>query len=56
MATTLGSVAALAFVPPAAFLPDAAAALVGVLLYVALVGVIRPAGLRNAWFYLRDLR
>ena len=52
----VGGLAALAFVPPAVVLPDAAAALVGVLLYVALVGVIRPAGLRSAWFYPRDLR
>ena len=52
----VGGLAALAFVPPAIVLPDVAAAVVGVLLYVALVGVIRPAGLRSAWFYLRDLR
>ena len=52
----VGGLAALAFVPPALLLPETAAALAGVLVYVALVGVIRPAGLRSAWSYLRDLR
>ena len=48
--------AALAFVPPALLLPETAAALTGVLVYVALIAVVRPAGLRQAWVYLRDLR
>ena len=52
----VGGLAALAFVPPALLLPDTAAAVTGALAYVALVGAIRPPGLRRAWLYLRDLR
>ncbi len=55
-AVVVGLLAAMAFLPPALLLPDAAAALVGALIYAALVAVIRPPGLRRAWFYLRDLR
>jgi hypothetical protein len=48
--------AAVSFVLPALLLPGATGALVGVLVYSGLVAVIRPPGLRQAWFYLRDLR
>ena len=46
---------ALAFVPPALLLPAVPAATVGVVLYVVLVVVVRPRGLRDAWRYLRAL-
>ena len=52
----VGLFAAASFVVPALLLPDAAAAVVGTLVYVGLVAVVRPPGLRRAWFYLRDLR
>jgi hypothetical protein len=48
--------AGLAFVLPALLLPASFAALAGVLLYAALIALVRPAGLREAWFYLRALR
>jgi hypothetical protein len=44
------------FVPPALVLDSSAAALVGLGAYVALVGVLRPRGLRASWGYLRALR
>lgn len=48
--------AAVAFVPAALLLPETPAALAGVVAYAALIAVVRPAGLRRAWRYLRDLR
>ncbi len=44
-----------AFVPPALLLPAPAGAAAGLLLYVALLAVVRPAGLRASWRYLRSL-
>lgn len=52
---TVGVGALLAFMPPALLLPAAAAAAVGVVLYVALLALARPAGLLTAWRYLRAL-
>jgi hypothetical protein len=45
-----------AFLPPALVLGSLAAAAVGVVLYVVLVVVLRPQGLRASWVYLRGLR
>jgi hypothetical protein len=36
-------------------LSDGYAALAGLLAYVALIALVRPRGLREAWAYLRDL-
>lgn len=47
--------AAVAFVPPALVLASTAAATVGLAAYAALVGLVRPPGLREAWRYLRAL-
>jgi hypothetical protein len=54
-AATAATLAAVAFVPAWLLLPSAAGALVGVLVYGALVAVLRPAGLRGAWRYLHAL-
>jgi hypothetical protein len=59
LAVAAGIVAGLSvlgFVPPALVLGSSAAALVGLVVYVALVGVLRPGGLRTSWGYLRALR
>jgi hypothetical protein len=45
-----------AFVPPWLLLDSAAAAIVGLGLYAALVGVVRPRALTASWAYLRALR
>jgi O-antigen/teichoic acid export membrane protein len=44
-----------AFLPPALVLGPVAAGMVGLAVYVALVALIRPAGLRAGWSYLRAL-
>jgi hypothetical protein len=44
-----------AFLPPALVLGSSAATLVGLVVYVLLVGVTRPQGLRDSWAYLREL-
>ena len=54
-ALTVAAGTVLAFVPPGLLLPAVAAAVVGLGAYVALVAVVRPAGLRDAWQYLRSL-
>jgi hypothetical protein len=46
---------ALAFVPAALLLPAVPAAVVGLVVYTALVAVVRPRGLGDAWRYLRAL-
>ncbi len=51
----VAAIAGAAFVPPAAVLGSFAAAATGLLLYSALVAVVRPPGLRAAWAYLRSL-
>jgi hypothetical protein len=45
-----------AFLSPALVLDSWAAAAVGLALYGALVGALRPRGLRTSWSYLRALR
>jgi len=45
-----------AFAPPGLLLGGVASALVGLALYVGLVALIRPRGLRESWSYLRALR
>jgi len=53
-----GGVAALAIVAfgaPALFLSPGAAATVGLALYALALGLVRPAGLRGSWRYLRSL-
>ncbi len=52
---TVAAGAALAYVVPGVFLSAVPAAVVGLIVYVAIVGVVRPAGLRDAWRYLRAL-
>lgn len=47
--------AAVAFVPPALVLPALSSAGVGLALYAVLLAVVRPAGLRASWQYLRSL-
>lgn len=49
----VAALAVVAFVPPALVLAPPAAAIVGLAAYAALVGLVRPAGLREAWQYLR---
>lgn len=48
-------IAVVAFVPPALVLDSLAAATAGIVIYGALLAVIRPPGLRTAWSYLRAL-
>ncbi len=52
----VGALTVAAFVPPALVMGSVAAATVGVVLYVALVTLVRPAELRASWAYLRELR
>jgi hypothetical protein len=47
-----GLAAALSFGVAALLLPPAAAGLMGLLAYVALLGLLRPGGLREAWRYV----
>lgn len=54
-ALTVAAGVAVAFAPPALLLPSVAAAVVGLVIYTGLVVVARPAGLREAWQYLRTL-
>lgn len=54
-AVTIAAVTVAAFVPPALFLPSLGAAVTGLVLYVALVALLRPRGLRESWGYLRAL-
>lgn len=55
-AFTCGGLATVAFGVPRAAIGPISAALVGLLLYAAAVGVWRPAGLRHAWAYVRALQ
>jgi peptidoglycan biosynthesis protein MviN/MurJ (putative lipid II flippase) len=45
-----------AFLPPGLVARGAVGALVGLVLYVALVALVRPRGLTESWAYLRALR
>jgi hypothetical protein len=59
LAVAAGGVAAIAlvaYVPPGLLLGSIAAAVLGLVLYAALVAAVRPAGLTSAWRYLRALR
>jgi hypothetical protein len=51
-----GAVAACAFGVPRALLPAVAAAAAGLVLYVAVLALWRPPGLRQAWAYVRALQ
>lgn len=51
----LGVITAAAFLPPALVLDQVATALVGLLLYCALLAAVRPRGLAASWHYLRRL-
>jgi hypothetical protein len=55
-AATVAGFAVVAFFPPSLVLDSLAAALVGLLVYVAVVVVVRPRGLKSSWAYLRALR
>ena len=54
-AEALALLALVAFVPPSLVLAPAAAAAVGLALYIVVLGLVRPAALRGAWRYLRAL-
>lgn len=55
-ALACGALASLLFGVPSTFLGPVATALAGVVLYTAVLGVWRPAGLRHAWAYVRTLQ
>ena len=55
-AAAIGAVAVAAFLLPSLLFGTVVAALVGLVLYVALVTAWRPAGLTRSWGYLRALR
>jgi hypothetical protein len=54
-AVACGAVAAAAFALPRSVLGPVAAAAAGLALYVVVLSVWRPAGLRSAWGYVRTL-
>jgi hypothetical protein len=54
-ALTVAVLAAAAFVPPRLLLGSVAAAALGLALYAALLGLVRPRGLLAAWRYLHNL-
>jgi hypothetical protein len=54
-AATIALLALVAFVPPSLVLGPLGAAVVGLGLYAAVLAVLRPAPLRDAWRYLRAL-
>ena len=54
-AVTIALFALVAFVPPSLVLAPPAAAAVGLALYAAVLALLRPAPLRDAWRYLRAL-
>jgi peptidoglycan biosynthesis protein MviN/MurJ (putative lipid II flippase) len=51
----MGALAAISFLAAARLLDPVPAAIVGLLLYAALLGALRPRGLRAAWSYMRAL-
>jgi hypothetical protein len=51
----VGGLTVLAFLPPALVLDSFASAGIGLVLYVALLMLIRPRGLTAGWRYLRAL-
>jgi hypothetical protein len=55
VAVSVGGLAALSFGAFALVASDALAAVGGLVLYVALLAVVRPRGLREAWGYMREL-
>ncbi len=54
-ALTVAVGAVIAYVPPGLLLSAAVGAAVGLCVYVTLLAVVRPAGLLDAWHYLRAL-
>jgi hypothetical protein len=54
-AATVAAIAIAAFLPPSLVLGSLVASAVGLLVYGALVALVRPAGLTAAWHYLRSL-
>jgi hypothetical protein len=55
-AAVCGGLAALAFGVPNAVLAAVPAAVVGIAVYVTVLAVWRPSGLRHAWSYARALQ
>jgi hypothetical protein len=55
-AIVCGGLAALAFLLPRLVTGTVAAAVIGVVLYAAVLALWRPAGLRHAWAYVRTLQ
>jgi hypothetical protein len=55
-AVACGAVAAVCFGLPRAVLGPVAAAVIGLVLYAAALGIWRPPGLRHAWAYVRTLQ
>jgi hypothetical protein len=54
-AAVVGGITIAAFVPSALVLGSALSAALGLVVYVALLALIRPRGLRTSWHYLRAL-
>ena len=54
-ALTVAALAAVAFVVPALVLAPGVAAVVGLVIYLAVLALVRPPGLRSSWQYLRSL-
>ncbi len=54
-ALTVAAIALVAFLPPSLVLGPLGAAVVGLALYTAVLGLLRPAPLRDAWRYMRAL-
>jgi peptidoglycan biosynthesis protein MviN/MurJ (putative lipid II flippase) len=55
-AAVIAALTCAAFLPPALVARGAVAAAVGLVLYAALVAIVRPRGLTASWAYLRALR
>jgi hypothetical protein len=55
VAAVVGGLAALAFGGCSLVLSDAPAAVSGLVVYVILLGLLRPRGLRESWSYVRAL-
>ena len=51
----VAALAAVSFVVPALVLAPSVAAVVGLVIYLAVLAIVRPPGLRSSWQYLRSL-
>ena len=55
-ACVVSALVVVAYVPPSLAAGGLLGALVGLVVYVGLVALLRPRGLRESWSYLRALR